>query len=81
MLGIRLLVLLITAVLSGIISGLLNLFTQVGDVTTQLALTQLAQLIAAVVIQPIVLITVVLLYYDQRIRREAFDIEMLTATL
>ena len=80
-LGIRLLVLLITGVLSSIISGLLTLFTQVGDVSLQLALSQLAQLLAAVVIQPIVLITVVLLYYDQRIRREAFDIEMLAATL
>ena len=38
-------------------------------------------MIVAVLIQPISFIVVVLLYYDLRIRREAFDIEMLAATI
>ncbi len=49
--------------------------------TSGCILTQLASLIVAVLIQPISFIVVVLLYYDLRIRREAFDIEMLAATI
>ena len=80
-LGISALVSLIAGILGAIISGLLSLVTQFGDANVQLVLSQLARLIAAVAIQPIAFIVVVLLYYDQRIRREAFDIEMLAATL
>ena len=80
-LGIRLLVGIITGILSGIVGGIFALATAAGDVSLQLALSQLSQLIVSVVILPISLIVVVLLYYDQRIRREAFDIEMLAATL
>jgi hypothetical protein len=45
------------------------------------AIDSAAQAIAAVVATPIALITIALLYYDRRIRREAFDIEMLAASL
>jgi hypothetical protein len=55
--------------------------TQFGDDTVHLVLNQLASLIVSVLIQPISFIVVVLLYYDLRIRREAFDIEMLAASL
>ncbi|MHB8717953.1 MAG: glycerophosphoryl diester phosphodiesterase membrane domain-containing protein [Candidatus Dormibacteria bacterium] len=79
--GITLLVGLITSILSSIIGGLLGVLTQFGDLTLQLALSTLAGLVANLLVQPIALIVVVLLYYDQRIRREAFDIEMLAATL
>jgi hypothetical protein len=79
--GITLLVGLITAILGAIVGALLNLVTQVGDESVRLVLTQLASLIVAVLIQPISFIVVVLLYYDLRIRREAFDIEMLAASL
>lgn len=79
--GITLLVGLITGILSAIVTGLLSLTTGFGDTSVQLVTSQLAALVAAVILQPISFIVVVLLYYDQRIRREAFDIEMLAATL
>jgi hypothetical protein len=80
-LGITLLVGLITGILSAIVSALLGVVTQFGDENVRLILSQLASLIVAVLIQPISFIVVVLLYYDLRIRREAFDIEMLAANL
>ena len=79
--GITLLVGLITLILGGIIVGILSVVTQFGDVTLRLILNQFAALVVAVLIQPISFIVVVLLYYDLRIRREAFDIEMLAAGL
>ncbi len=79
--GITLLVGLITGILSAIIAALLGVVTQFGDVNLQLILSQLARLVVAVLIQPISFIVVVLLYYDLRIRKEAFDIEMLAANI
>jgi hypothetical protein len=79
--GITLLVGLITGILSAIVGALLSVATGIGDETVRLILSQLASLIVAVLIQPISFIVVVLLYYDLRIRREAFDIEMLAATI
>jgi Membrane domain of glycerophosphoryl diester phosphodiesterase len=79
--GITLLVGLITGILGAIVGALLSVVTQLGDENVRLILNQLATLIVAVLIQPISFIVVVLLYYDLRIRREAFDIEMLAATL
>jgi hypothetical protein len=79
--GITLLVGLITGILSAAVGALLTVLTQFGDDNVRLVLSQLAALIVGVLIQPISFIVVVLLYYDLRIRREAFDIEMLAATL
>lgn len=79
--GITLLVGLITGILGAIVGALLNVVTQFGDENIRLLLTQLASLVVAVLIQPISFIVVVLLYYDLRIRREAFDIEMLAANI
>jgi len=79
--GIMLLVVIITSILSAIVGALLSVLTGVGDTNVQLVLTQLASLIVSILIQPITFIVVVLLYYDMRIRREAFDIEMLAANL
>jgi hypothetical protein len=79
--GITLLVGLITGILGAIVGALLNVLTQFGDENVRLLLTQLASLIVAILIQPISFIVVVLLYYDLRIRKEAFDIEMLAATI
>ena len=79
--GITLLVGLITGILSAAVGALLSVVTQAGDENLRLILEQLATLVIAVLIQPISFIVVVLLYYDLRIRREAFDIEMLAATL
>jgi hypothetical protein len=37
--------------------------------------------VTAVFVAPVTLVTLTLLYYDLRIRREGFDIEMLAASL
>ncbi len=79
--GITLLVGLITGILSAIVGALLNVLTQFGDENVRLLLGQLASLLVAILIQPISFIVVVLLYYDLRIRKEAFDIEMLAANI
>jgi hypothetical protein len=79
--GITILVGIITGILGAIVGALLSVATQAGDDNVRLILNQLAALVVAVVIQPISFIVVVLLYYDLRIRREAFDIEMLAATI
>lgn len=79
--GILLLVTIITGVITALLTGLLQVGTQFGDAATRLVLQQLVALVATVLVQPVTLIVVVLLYYDQRIRREAFDIEMLASTL
>jgi hypothetical protein len=50
-----------------------------GDVA--LAYDVVAQAVSTIIATPISLITITLLYFDRRIRREAFDLEMLTATL
>jgi hypothetical protein len=50
-----------------------------GDVA--LAYDVVAQAVATIIATPISLITITLLYFDRRIRREAFDLEMLAATL
>jgi hypothetical protein len=79
--GITLLVGIITGILSAAVSALLSVVTQAGDENLRLILSQLATLLVDVLVQPISFIVVVLLYYDLRIRREAFDIEMLAASL
>lgn len=79
--GITILVGLITGILGAAVGAVLSVATGVGDENLRLILTQLATLLVSVLIQPISFIVVVLLYYDLRIRREAFDIEMLAATL
>jgi Membrane domain of glycerophosphoryl diester phosphodiesterase len=79
--GITALVGLITGILGAALGALLSVITQFGDDNVRLVLNELATLISGVLIQPISLIVVVLLYYDVRIRREAFDIEMLAANL
>ena len=80
--GITLLVGLITAILSAVLGALLGIATQATtDVTLHLVVAELVSLVVAILIQPISFIVVVLLYYDLRIRREAFDIEMLAQSL
>lgn len=81
MLGIRLLLLLITLIISGIVVALLTLAGTALDANGNFILQQVASAIAAVFVSPITYIAVTLLYYDARIRKEAFDIEMLAQTL
>jgi hypothetical protein len=80
-LGIRLLLGLITAVISGIVVFLLTLAGLALDANGRFVLQEVASALAAVFVSPITYIAVTLLYYDARIRKEAFDIEMLAQTL
>lgn len=80
-LGIRLLLILITAIIGGILSTLITLAGTSLDANGQFILNQVASAIVAVFIGPVTYIAVTLLYYDTRIRKEGFDIEMLARSL
>jgi len=79
--GIRLLVLLITAIISGVLGALLGLAGTGLDVNGRFLVLQVISAFVSVFISPITYITVTLLYYDTRIRKEGFDIEMLAQSL
>jgi len=72
---------LITIVAALIISLVFTLpFSGAGNNVRQ-AVSQVGGTLANVFVVPLTLIAVTLYYYDLRIRREAFDLEMLAATL
>jgi hypothetical protein len=79
--GIRLLLWLISSIAAAVIT--LPVTAAVGGTAlgTQQVVGQAAQAVVAVFVAPITLVTLTLLYYDLRIRREGFDIEMLAASL
>ena len=79
--GILLLILIIRVIISGIVGALLGLAGSALDANGQLIVTDVAGTIANVFVSPIAYIAVTLLYYDTRIRKEGFDIEMLAQTL
>ncbi len=81
LLGIRLLLLLITGIISGVFSTLLTLAGAGLDSNGQFILGEVAGAVVAVFVSPITYIAVTLLYYDTRIRKEGFDIEMLARSL
>jgi len=77
--------LILLGLLSGIIGGILGAAigaagSALGSEGQQL-LTDAAGALVAVFVAPITYITLTLLYYDLRIRREAFDVEMLASAL
>ena len=81
LLGIRLLLGLITGIISTIVVFILS-FAGIGlDTNGRFILQEVASAFAAVFVSPITYIAVTLLYYDARIRKEGFDIEMLAQTL
>ena len=80
-LGIVVLLDIIVGIIGLVIAAVLSLPGTALHGDAQLAVDTAAQAVALVLATPIALITIVLLYYDRRIRREAFDIEMLAATL
>ena len=79
--GIRLLIALITGIISGIVVLLLTVPGAALGGNARFMLQQAASAIASVFISPITYIAVTLLYYDARIRKEGFDIEMLAKSL
>jgi len=79
--GIRMLIALITAIISAVLGGLLTLVATGMDANGRLIVQQVVNAFTGVFIGPITYIAVTLLYYDTRIRKEGFDIEMLAQSL
>jgi hypothetical protein len=68
--GLILLLTLMVGIVSGIISGVVTLLT-VGNPVLSTALNG----VVSILLQPISLGAITLLYFDQRVRKEAFDLE------
>ncbi|MFN2569095.1 MAG: glycerophosphoryl diester phosphodiesterase membrane domain-containing protein [Candidatus Dormibacteria bacterium] len=79
--GILLLVTIMVAIMGSTINGMLSLPALAIPDPGKLVYTSVIGAVVNVFVTPIRLIVVTLLYYDLRIRREAFDIEMLAASL
>jgi hypothetical protein len=80
-LGIRILIFLITAIIGGLLVSLLSLAGAGLDLNGQFIVQEAASAVISVFIGPVTYIAVTLLYYDTRIRKEGFDIEMLAQSL
>ncbi len=79
--GIRLLVALIAGIIEALLGGLLGLAGAALDTNGRLIVQEVVGAFTAVFVGPITYIAVTLLYYDTRIRKEGFDIEMLAQSL
>ncbi len=81
-LGIRVLLWLLQVIMGLVLS---LPFTAIASATassgTQQMISQIVQAVTTIFVAPITLVTLTLLYYDLRIRREGFDIEMLASSL
>ena len=80
-LGRMLLLVLITSIISGVVSTIFQVPGNLIAPDNSFVFQQVAGAIAAVFVGPITYIGVTLLYYDIRIRKEGFDIEMLARSL
>ncbi len=80
-LGRVLLLALITGIISSVVALIFELPGQAIDPNNTFIYNQVAGAIAAVFVGPISYIGITLLYYDVRIRKEGFDIEMLARSL
>jgi hypothetical protein len=79
--GRMLLLVLITSIISGVVSTIFQVPGNLIAPNNSFVFQQVAGAIAAVFVGPITYIGVTLLYYDIRIRKEGFDIEMLARSL
>ena len=79
--GRMLLLVLITSIISGVVSTIFQVPGNLIAPNNSFVFEQVAGAIAAVFVGPITYIGVTLLYYDIRIRKEGFDIEMLARSL
>jgi len=78
-------ILLVLGLLQAIVGGLVGLpvlaLASGLSVDAQQMISQAISAVSAIFVAPVTLVTLTLLYYDLRIRREGFDLEMLTAAL
>jgi hypothetical protein len=72
---------LISGIISSVVTAIFELPGSALDPGNTFIFSQVASGIAAVFVGPITYIGVTLLYYDARIRKEGFDIEMLASSL
>jgi Membrane domain of glycerophosphoryl diester phosphodiesterase len=79
--GRMLLLALIAGIMSSVIGAIVEVPGAALDPGNSFVFSQLGGAIAAVFVGPITYIGVTLLYYDIRIRKEGFDIEMLARSL
>jgi hypothetical protein len=81
--GILLVVTLLVAVLNGVVSAVVIALVTVGSAsgTAGTVITQSLSGIINIFVQPIQLGATVLLYYDLRIRKEGFDLELAAASM
>ena len=79
--GRLLLLALIATIISGVLATIFQLPGTALDPHNAFVFDQIASAIARVFVGPITYIGVTLLYYDARIRKEGFDIEMLASSL
>src|SRR6202035_4780402 len=79
--GRLLLLALISSIISSVVAAVFELPGSAIAPNNTFVFDQVASAIAAVFVGPITYIGVTLLYYDTRIRKEGFDIEMLARSL
>jgi amino acid permease len=72
---------LVSGILSGVLTQLTGLVAGAAPLATRTAIEVLADGVVQIFTSPFILILLTLLYYDIRIRREAFDIEMLAQSI
>jgi len=80
-LGIIILLGILQTIVSSVFSLPLLALASSAPVDVRQLVSQAVSAISAVFVAPVTLVTLTLVYYDLRIRREGFDIEMLTAAL
>jgi hypothetical protein len=79
--GILLLLGLLQSIVGAVFSLPIVALASGASADTRQLVSQAASAVSAIFVAPVSLVTLTLLYYDLRIRREGFDIEMLTAAL
>lgn len=80
-LGLWLVVLLLVAIIGGIFSRILVTAVSGADYEIQRIVTGVARLIVGVLLTPIQIVALTLLFYDLKIRKEAFDLEAMVGQL
>jgi hypothetical protein len=79
-LGLELLLLIINGVISAVLSAVL-VSAFISDITTRTIVQQIANVIATVAWAPVQWGTFAILYYDLRVRHEAFDLQLAAEAL
>ena len=74
-------IIVVSSILSGVLGGLTGLFIGAAPAITQASIEVVTSGAISIFTSPFILILLTLVYYDIRIRREAFDIEMLAQSL